>query len=265
MKIVVNALLGSVSAIFNVGIVIMMIWIMFAILAISFMKNEMGYCEGPRDYYGISEIACQQLGFQWATWPWNFDNIGNAFVTLFVLSSLEGWPNIMLSSFDAAPATVGPSYDANIVFGSIYFIFFILIGSLFLMNLFVGVIFFQFQTEKEREKKGRFQFVNDDQLKWIQMQGLIQNASPEYDLSEPPENKARLFVYEIVTSYNFERYMLLCIILNIVDMGMRYDGMTLEYEAILKWINFVFTLIFILEAVFKIFGQGFQYFYSSWH
>lgn len=36
----------------------MMIWIMFAILAISFMKDEMGYCFGPLDYYGISRATC---------------------------------------------------------------------------------------------------------------------------------------------------------------------------------------------------------------
>ena len=84
MKIVVNALLGSVSAIINVGIVIMMIWIMFAILAISFMKDEMGYCSGPKDYYGMDEATCIKKGFTWKIWPWNFDNIGNAFVTLFV-------------------------------------------------------------------------------------------------------------------------------------------------------------------------------------
>lgn len=83
MKIVVNALLNSVVAIMNVGIVILMVWIMFAILAISFMKDHMGYCDVD-DYYGISLMTCRQMGGTWKVWPWNFDNIGNAFVTLFV-------------------------------------------------------------------------------------------------------------------------------------------------------------------------------------
>lgn len=73
----------------------MMIWIMFAILAISFMKEEMGYCHGLKEYYDVNKVSCEKMGFEWKNWPWNFDNIGNAFVTLFVLSSLEGWPNIM--------------------------------------------------------------------------------------------------------------------------------------------------------------------------
>lgn len=58
MKIVVNALLGSASAILNVGVVIILVWIMFAILAISFMKDSMGYCFGPSDYYEINMEYC---------------------------------------------------------------------------------------------------------------------------------------------------------------------------------------------------------------
>jgi hypothetical protein len=186
-------------------------------------------------------------------------------VTLFVLSSLEGWPYIMLTVFDAAPDSTGPVYETNIIFGSIYFILFILIGSLFLMNLFVGVIFFQFQSEKEKEKKERFKYINDNQLKWIQMQDLIENASPQFDLTAPPENPARLGIFKIVTSNLFEGFIMLCIILNIVSMGMVYDGMTVEYAAVVSGVNMFFTFVFIIEACLKIFGQGGQYFYSSWN
>jgi hypothetical protein len=207
MKIVVNALLGSVFAILNVGIVIMMVWIMFAILAISFMKDEMGYCDGPQDYYGINKIKCVSMGHEWATFAYNFDNIWNAFVTLFVLSSLEGWPDIMGRIFDAAPADKGPAFNGNRIFGSIYLISFIVIGSLFLMNLFVGVIFYQFYSEQKREKKERYKYINDNQFKWIQMQELILNASPNFDLSTPPENKYRLYVFKIISSMWFEGFI----------------------------------------------------------
>jgi hypothetical protein len=129
MKIVVNALLGSVSAIFNVAIVMLAVWIMFGILGISFMKHEMGYCSGIGRYYGVGKEACELMGGHWKIWPWNFDNIGNAFTTLFVLSSLEGWPDIMATSFDAGPEDTGPIYNNNIIFGFLFFLSFIMIGS----------------------------------------------------------------------------------------------------------------------------------------
>ena len=64
-------------------------------------------------------------------------------VTLYIISSLEGWPDIMFLAIDANDKTKGPKFDGNIYI-AFYFIVFILIGSFFLLNLFVGVIFFNF-------------------------------------------------------------------------------------------------------------------------
>jgi hypothetical protein len=79
----------------------------------------------------------------------------------------------MATVFDAGVETSGPSWNGNVAFGAAYFITFIILGSLFLMNLFVGVIFLQFQSEQDAEKKDRYKYVSDDQMKWIQMQDLI--------------------------------------------------------------------------------------------
>ena len=79
------------------------------------------------------------------------------------------------------------------------------------MNLFVGVIFFQFHLEQEKEKRERFKYVSDDQLKWIQMQDLIVKAKPEFDHSKPPSNIIRLFVFKIVTSNYFDAMIMMCI------------------------------------------------------
>jgi len=95
------------------------------------MRDEMGYCKGIDDYYGINKDYCLSMGLTWGTFPFNFDHIGNAFVTLFVLSSLEGWPNIMAAVFDAGKAEDGPSYNGNVPFGMAFFLVFIIIGSLF--------------------------------------------------------------------------------------------------------------------------------------
>jgi hypothetical protein len=53
LKIVVNALLGSISGIVNVFIVILMIWIMYAILGVFLIKGKLGYCD-VRDYYEVN-------------------------------------------------------------------------------------------------------------------------------------------------------------------------------------------------------------------
>lgn len=59
MQIVVTSLFRSLNAILNVFIVILMAWIMFGILGMSFFADKLGYCykEGL-DYYKISKDMC---------------------------------------------------------------------------------------------------------------------------------------------------------------------------------------------------------------
>ena len=63
----------------------------------------MGYCNGPEDYYNISKADCVGVG-EWQTFSINFDNVVNAMVGLYILSSVEGWPDIMQTCADSAPA-----------------------------------------------------------------------------------------------------------------------------------------------------------------
>jgi hypothetical protein len=178
---------------------------------------------------------------------------------------LEGWPDIMANVFDANTADNGPVFNNTKMFGSIYFIFFVLIGALFLMNLFVGVIFLQFSEEQKKEKEKEFGKVSEDQMKWIQMQDLIARATPEFDETAPPTNRARLSVFKLVTHPIFDAVIMTFIIANIITMGMIFEGMDTTYENVLKYINLFFTGMFIIEAILKIFGQGLQYFRSSWN
>lgn len=50
MKIVVNALLESVSAIFNVIIVVILVWLMFAILGVSLFSGKFYHCDEDRSF-----------------------------------------------------------------------------------------------------------------------------------------------------------------------------------------------------------------------
>ena len=83
------------------------------------------------------------MGHEWKAYDTNFDNISKAMVTLYIVSSLENWPNIMYYAIDANEKEEGPKKEGNIYI-ALYFIGFILVGSFFLINLFVGVIFYHF-------------------------------------------------------------------------------------------------------------------------
>jgi hypothetical protein len=143
MRIIVNSLLGALGPLLNVSLVMMMVWLIFAILGMNFVGGKLWFCDID-DPYGVSKDQCLNAGNTWKRAYWNFDNIAESFVTLYVLVSMEGWPSLVASSVDAGDsATTGPMYNSN-PWMLIYFLLFILIGKLFLtarLNVLDGSIY----------------------------------------------------------------------------------------------------------------------------
>lgn len=269
MKIVVNALLESLIAILNVLIVICMVWVMFAILGNNLMQGKLGYCQVKDDpkfnKYGVGIEAClKTYGGTWETHPANFDDIGQGMVTMYVLSTLEGWPGILGSALDANSSEQGPIFNNSLTNG-FFLVFFILLGSLFLMNMVVGVIFVQFSEEQRKEKYARYSMLNDDQIRWIMIQDMLERAKPNFDVMIRPKGKVKIFFFRIIQSKAFEGFIMLCIVMNVILMAMVYQGMSDTYENALNYINLVFTVIFIIEFLMKIYALDFQYFKVSWN
>ena len=73
------------------------IWMMYAILGIFLLGDKLGYCidlDDNHEHFDINFEDCKEHG-TWANRDYNFDNLVNALITLFVLGSFEGWPEIM--------------------------------------------------------------------------------------------------------------------------------------------------------------------------
>ncbi len=64
-------------------------------------------------------------------------------ITLFIVSSLEGWPDIMHQAIDITKIDNGPVKE-NSTSQMLFFIIFILIGSFFFLNFFIGVLFLKY-------------------------------------------------------------------------------------------------------------------------
>ena len=95
----------------------------------------------------------------------NFDNIVTSLVALFVLSTLEGWPDYIFYLIDSGPPTTGPILDNKPVV-YLFFFFFILIGSVICVNLFVAIISMNF---KMAQTKGNEERLSDEQERWIKI------------------------------------------------------------------------------------------------
>ena len=95
LKMIVIALLESVGGIFNVMIVVFMVWLIFAIMGVNNFGGKFFYCNIDK-FELHSQRECEFAGGKWMTYDQHFDDVLGAMSTLFVVSSLEGWPDIML-------------------------------------------------------------------------------------------------------------------------------------------------------------------------
>ena len=95
MKLIVQALLESVGSILNVMVVVVTVWLMFAILAVNTLNGKSFYCSIDKYKYH-NKLDCNAAGGSWLVYDSNYDDIGQALMTLFIVSTLEGWPDIML-------------------------------------------------------------------------------------------------------------------------------------------------------------------------
>ena len=125
------------------------------------------------------------------------------------------------------------------------------VGSQFILNLFVGVIMDNFNKIKEKEEWGSL-FVTDDQRCWIDAQrlGLARKLQKKID---PPKGW-RGKVFNLVNHRIFEGIITFFIAFNTMVMAAKYDGIDPELESIFEYLNYVFAFIFNCEMILKLIG-----------
>ena len=113
---------------------------MFSVLGVTFFKGLFYNCAGENISGDVkTKWECLDGGGEWVTRPDNFDDVFSAMMTLFTAVTTEGWASIMWSGVDSTKPNLVPSFEnkKGYVF---YFVFFIILGSLIILNLFVGVV-----------------------------------------------------------------------------------------------------------------------------
>ena len=81
---------------------------------------------------------------EWRRKDFHYDNVFHAFLTLYVISTGEGWPNVLWDSIEATEPNMGPLKNNRIEISIFYIVFFI-VFPFFFVNIFVALIIITFQ------------------------------------------------------------------------------------------------------------------------
>jgi len=98
------------------------------------------------------------------------------------------------------------------------------------------------------------------------MQGLILKAElPHKFRYKPTGGTLRLKLYRLVESTEFDIGIMICIVANMIQMAIAFEGSGDGVNQFLEFTNYIFTFIFFIEAVLKLFVYRKAYFYTAWN
>ncbi|XP_076667636.1 sodium channel protein 60E isoform X3 [Andrena cerasifolii] len=269
MRIVVNALMYAIPSIFNVLLVCLVFWLIFSIMGVQFFGGKFFKC---LDEYGeLLDISivntrddCLRKNYSWENSKITFDHVGIAYLALFQVATFEGWMEVMQDAVDARGIDLQPQREANI-YAYIYFVIFIVCGSFFTLNLFIGVIIDNFNMLKKKYEGGVLEmFLTESQKHYYTAMKKLGRKKPQKVIKRPMNQILAMF-YDLSNSRRFEIAIFILIFLNMLTMGIEHYGQPHPIFFVLEVSNAFFTTVFGLEAIVKIIGLRYHYFTVPWN
>ncbi|KAM4557573.1 voltage-dependent R-type calcium channel subunit alpha-1E isoform 4-T4 [Fundulus diaphanus] len=269
LKAVFDCVVTSLKNVFNILIVYQLFMFIFAVIAVQLFKGKFFFCtdssmktekECRGFYIDYSRDKKEVKRREWRRHEFHYDNVCWALLTLFTVSTGEGWPQVLQHSTDVTEENMGPS-RGNRMEMSVFYVVYFVVFPFFFVNIFVALIIITFQEQGD---------------KMIQECSLEKNerACIDFAISAKPMTRympqnRQTFQYRLwhfVASPSFEYTVLVMIALNTVVLMMKYHSAPTAYDAVLKHLNTAFTVLFSMECILKILAFGFvNYFRDTWN
>ncbi|XP_047506155.1 sodium channel protein para isoform X18 [Pieris napi] len=268
VMVVVNALVQAIPSIFNVLLVCLIFWLIFAIMGVQLFAGKYFKCVDMNHTTLSHEIipdrnACILENYTWENSPMNFDHVGKAYLCLFQVATFKGWIQIMNDAIDSREVGRQPIRETNI-YMYLYFVFFIIFGSFFTLNLFIGVIIDNFNEQKKKAGGSLEMFMTEDQKKYYNAMKKMGSKKPLKAIPRP-RWRPQAIVFEIVTDKKFDMIIMLFIGFNMLTMTLDHYQQTETFSQILDYLNMIFIVIFSSECLLKIFALRYHYFVEPWN
>ncbi|XP_032905135.1 voltage-dependent N-type calcium channel subunit alpha-1B [Amblyraja radiata] len=269
LKAVFDCVVNSLKNVLNILIVYMLFMFIFAVIAVQLFKGKFFYCtdeskdlekdcRGQYLVYDNDDIEAEPR--EWKKYDFHYDNVLWALLTLFTVSTGEGWPTILKHSVDATDEDQGPSPSYRMEMSIFYVVYFV-VFPFFFVNIFVALIIITFQEQGDKVMSECSLEKNE--------RACIDFAISARPLTRyMPQNK-QTFQYKMwkfVVSPPFEYFIMAMIALNTIVLMMKFYNAPEPYDRMLLYLNILFTFLFSLECVLKLIAFGIlNYFRDAWN
>ncbi|NXM34766.1 SCN5A protein, partial [Oxyruncus cristatus] len=272
MRVVVNALLGAIPSIMNVLLVCLIFWLIFSIMGVNLFAGKFGKCVNQtEDDSKLNDMIknksdCESYNntgkIFWVNVKVNFDNVGSGYLALLQVATFKGWMDIMYAAVDSREKNDQPEMEHSL-YMYLYFVSFIIFGSFFTLNLFVGVIIDNFNQQKKKIS-GEDIFMTEEQKKYYNAMKKLGSKKPQKPIPRPL-NRYQGFLFDVVTCQTFDIVIMVLICLNMVMMMVETYEQSDTKTNVLNKINILFVVIFTAECVLKLVALRQYYFSNAWN
>jgi len=185
----------------------------------------------------------------------HFDNVAASFLVVFQSVTLEGWADVMNMVQDAQSTVVG----------FVYFLLLIVVGSFFLVNVILAIIWDvflkvreqQLQERDEEEAEGTQEDVQDVPrrgrcaCKDFVVQLFLRRNSTDVEklLWEPSDHRAVRWARAIATNTMFNSGVMTMILVNVLVLSMDRYPEHLVAASVGEVLNYIFNIVFLLECM----------------
>ncbi|CAN0179073.1 unnamed protein product [Lampetra fluviatilis] len=270
LKAVFDCVVNSLKNVLNILIVYMLFMFIFAVIAVQLFKGKFFYCtdnskalekecSGYYLLYG-KDNAVKAERREWKKFPFHYDNVLWALLTLFTVSTGEGWPEVLRHSVEATYEEQGPSPGYRMEMSIFYVVYFV-VFPFFFVNIFVALIIITFQEQGDKVMS-EYSLEKNERA----CIDFVVSAKPLTRYMPQNRNTFQYRMWKFVVSPPFEYFIMAMIALNTIVLMMKYHEASPEYEKILRNLNIIFTVLFFLECKLKIVAFGIlNYFRDAWN
>ncbi|CAD8111377.1 unnamed protein product [Paramecium primaurelia] len=251
------ALAQALIDILNVLITLLSVWMVFGVYGIILYENQFGFCEDKMEFY-VSQKQCLSQNKTWVNYKHNFDNITVAIPTLFVVSTFDGWGEILQVAENSQTVQTGPVPFDGYIQTYFFLIIFCFIGSMFFLSLFTGVLF---TNLKENQFKMQNNEMSQVQQEFKKITNIIMSDFPIY--SAPPKSGTRKIASDIVNNTKVKYCIFVFFIMDLIILLLFSSQMDNDYFLVINSLHNVLTIIYLLWIILLVLALGVNRFFDN--
>lgn len=250
-----NVIIVGIWKLFTAAIVAFGLLFPFSVWGLNIFRGRLFFCNDGNYSGDLSNCVGEYLNtpFNWPilspkgvfTSYFDFDNFGHSLLILFEIISLEGWTDVLSSVINISGPFNQPEYYGN-AFNGVFVMFYNLIGTIFIITLFVSVIIQNYAV-----KRGSA-YMTEEQKNWYEIEKTLKIVQPSL---RPPvvlgsfRHKLLLLVAEPsswFTKVATGNLIVLAIIL-IVEYHPQSEAVALSRKIVLIFFTSTYWIIMLLR------------------